>query len=127
MINNVLLEHGINLMDFKRGHMYYSQESYLETELNKKAILLVNKLASPLSSLDPYLPSDLVYKIAGTEYSFTENESPASRDFILTQQLPENESFSLELPNYLSAVDQTASTFGLGKLLCYLTFIKIIL
>ena len=115
IVNGVLLEHGINLSDFKRGHMYYSQESHLETCMTKTTICLMNKLTKPTSSLDSYMSTDLTYKISGSEYYFSECESPVSRDFVLTQQLPENESFSINLPDYLSNVDDAATNLGLGN------------
>ena len=119
MVNSVLLKHGINLSDFKRGHMYYSQESYLETCLNKNTICFVNKLTKPTSSLDQYMSSDVTYKIIGSEYFISEHESPVSRDFILTQQLPEHESFSINLPEYLSNVETAADNLGLGKFIYF--------
>ena len=117
IVNSVLLEHGIDLKSFKRGHMYWSQESQLETRVAKTTICLMNKLTAHTSSFDQHMPTGLTYKISGTEYSFSESESLVSRDFILTQQLPENESFSLGLPEYLSDVNQSlyANNLGFGK------------
>ena len=122
MVNGVLLKHGINLSDFKRGHMYYSQESHLETCLNKSTICLMNKLTKPTSSLDQYMSSDVTYKIIGSEYSISDHDSPVSRDFVLTQQLPEHESFSINLPDYLSNVETAATNLGLGKFLYSIWF-----
>ena len=65
------------------------------------------------------MSSDVTYKITGSEYFISENESPVSRDFILTQQLPEHESFSINLPEYLSNVETAANNLGLGKFIYF--------
>ena len=124
IVNSVLLDNGINLSDFKRGHMYYSQESHLETCINKSTICLMNKLTKPTSSLDQYISLDVTYKISGSEYYFSDCQTPVSRDFVLTQQLPENESFSINLPDYLSDVDKTAANLGLGKIIPIFYYFK---
>ena len=125
IVNGVLLEHGIDLKDFKRGHMYWSQESHLETRLTKIAICLLNKLTTRTSSFDQDMPLDVTYKISGTEYTLSENNSTVSRDFVLTQQLPEHETFSLGLPEYLSDVSKINEHYDSGIIFLYFTFLNV--